>query len=99
MTEQKVTLSVEDDDIFEEDEHFYIRISNPRRKDGIEIPQMSVEGEGMVPSIQLGTPHMATIMILDDDHGGIFQVGKEIIYEWLVENTNNKGNPLNTSLQ
>merc|ERR1711992_209462 len=73
VTEQKVTLSVEDDDIFEEDEHFYIRISNPRRKDGIEIPQMSVEGEGMVPSIQLGTPHMATIMILDDDHGGIFQ--------------------------
>merc|ERR1712198_273994 len=56
VTEQKVTLSVEDDDIFEEDEHFYIRISNPRRKDGIEIPQMSVEGEGMVPSIQLGTP-------------------------------------------
>merc|ERR1712012_181111 len=53
VTEQKVTLSVEDDDIFEEDEHFYIRISNPRRKDGIEIPQMSVEGEGMVPSIQL----------------------------------------------
>merc|ERR1719184_563888 len=73
VTEQKVTLSVEDDDIFEEDEHFYIRISNPRRKDGIEIPQMSVEGEGMVPSIQLGTPHMATIMILDDDHGGVFQ--------------------------
>jgi len=34
---------------------------------------MNVEGEGMVPSIQLGTPHMATIMILDDDHGGIFQ--------------------------
>merc|ERR1719397_273481 len=26
----------------------------------------------MQPSIQLGTPHMATIMILDDDHGGIF---------------------------
>merc|ERR1712226_1263326 len=52
VTEQKVTLSVEDDDILEEDEHFYIRISNPRRKDGIEIPQMNVEGEGMVPSIQ-----------------------------------------------
>merc|ERR1711890_118201 len=24
------------------------------------------------PNCQLGTPHMATIMILDDDHGGIF---------------------------
>merc|ERR1712165_374423 len=31
-----------------------------------------VEGQ-MVPSIQLGTPHVATIMILDDDHGGLFQ--------------------------
>jgi len=72
VTEQKVTLEVMDDDVFEEDEHFYIRISNPRRKDGIEIPQMNVEGE-MVPSLQLGTPHMATIMILDDDHGGVFQ--------------------------
>ncbi len=83
-----------DDDVFEEDEHFYIRISNPRRKDGIEIPSISVEGQ-MVPSLQLGefphylfphitsyhylvtsatgTPHMATIMILDDDHGGVFQ--------------------------
>ena len=72
VTEQKVTLSVEDDDVFEEDEHFYIRIHNPRRKDGIEIPNLDVDGK-LVPSIQLGTPHMATIMILDDDHGGVFQ--------------------------
>jgi len=71
-TEKKVQLSVEDDDVFEEDEHFYIRISNPRRKDGIAIPDMNVEGE-MVPSLQLGIPHMSTIMILDDDHGGVFQ--------------------------
>ena len=46
--------------------------SNPRRKDGMGIADINVEGK-MVPSIQLGTPHMATIMILDDDHGGIFQ--------------------------
>ncbi len=72
VTEQKVTLSVEDDDVFEEDEHFYIRIHNPRCKDVTEIPLMEVDGT-MVPSLQLGTPHMATIMILDDDHGGVFQ--------------------------
>jgi len=72
VTEQKVELSVEDDDVFEEDEHFYIRISNPKRKDGIDIPSINVEGE-MVPSLQLGIPHMSTIMILDDDHGGVFQ--------------------------
>merc|ERR1719220_1363206 len=92
VTEQKVTLEVMDDDVFEEDEHFYIRISNPRRKDGIEIPQMNVEGS-MVPSLQLGTPHMATIMILDDDHGGVFQFQEQEIeinesvgtFELLVE--------------
>jgi len=72
VVEQKVTIEVLDDDVFEEDEHFYIRVTNPRRKDGIETPQMEVEGQ-MVPSIQLGTPHVATIMILDDDHGGVFQ--------------------------
>merc|ERR1712066_775161 len=72
VTGQKVTLEVMDDDVFEEDEHFYIRVSNPRRKDGIETPQMEVEG-AMVPSLQLGIPHMSTIMILDDDHGGVFQ--------------------------
>ena len=74
VTEQKITLEVLDDDVFEEDEHFYCRISNPRRKDGMSISDISVEGK-MVPSIQLGTPHMATIMILDDDHGGVFQGG------------------------
>merc|ERR1712045_237430 len=76
-TQKMVTLEVLDDDVFEEDEHFYIRISNLRRKDGGNIKEMDVEDkDGNVtkqPSIQLGTPHMATIMILDDDHGGLFQ--------------------------
>merc|ERR1719228_2547581 len=75
-TQKMVTLEVLDDDVFEEDEHFYIRISNLRRKDGKPFSEISVVGEDgsskMQPSIQLGTPHMATIMILDDDHGGIF---------------------------
>merc|ERR1711881_459928 len=75
-TQKMVTLEVLDDDVFEEDEHFYIRISNLRRKDGKAFKEIEVEGEdgrkSMQPCCQLGTPHMATIMILDDDHGGIF---------------------------
>jgi len=75
-TQKMITLEVLDDDVFEDDEHFYIRISNLRRKDGKPIAEINVEGDdGAVskqPAIQLGTPHMATIMILDDDHGGIF---------------------------
>merc|ERR1719384_2454804 len=94
VTEQQVELSVEDDDVFEEDERFYIRISNSRRKDGMEIAQMASLVDGaMVPALQLGTPHMATIMILDDDHSGIFQFQEQEIevnesvgtFELLVE--------------
>jgi len=75
-TQKMVTLEVLDDDVFEDDEHFYIRISNLRRKDGMPISSITVADDDgkktQQPSIQLGTPHMATIMILDDDHGGIF---------------------------
>jgi len=75
-TQKMVTLEVLDDDVFEEDEHFYIRISNLRRKDGKPFGEIQVEDDNgrmsMQPSTQMGTPHMATIMILDDDHGGIF---------------------------
>merc|ERR1719232_295766 len=75
-TQKMVTLEVLDDDVFEEDEHFYIRISNLRRKDGRAFKEISVTADdgssSMQDSTQLGTPHMATIMILDDDHSGIF---------------------------
>ena len=75
-TQKHVTLEVLDDDVFEEDEHFYIRISNLRRKDGKSFKEIEVTADdgsrSMQAATQLGTPHMATIMILDDDHGGIF---------------------------
>merc|ERR1719290_570277 len=86
-TQKMVTLEVLDDDVFEEDEHFYIRISNLRRKDGMPFGQVDVTGDDGVSSTQascqLGTPHMATIMILDDDHGGIF--GFEDVEAEIVE--------------
>merc|ERR1712106_796610 len=75
-TQKMVTLEVLDDDVFEEDEHFYIRVSNLRRKDCKPFKEIEVEGEDgkktMQACTQMGTPHMATIMILDDDHSGIF---------------------------
>merc|ERR1712106_1110724 len=75
-TSKTVTLEVLDDDMFEEDEHFYIRISNLRRKDAIPFGQIKAKNadgsSSMQASCQLGTAHMATIMILDDDHGGFF---------------------------
>lgn len=54
-------VTVIDDDLFEEDEHFYVRLSDLRNGDGTSDS-----------SIKLGTPFLATVMILDDDHPGIF---------------------------
>ncbi|XP_077262582.1 sodium/calcium exchanger 3 isoform X1 [Temnothorax americanus] len=53
-TMKTIQLSVIDDELFEEDEHFYVRLSN------VSQPAMLV------------SPSMATVMILDDDHSGIF---------------------------
>ena len=61
-------ITVIDDDIFEEDEHFYVRLSNIRVGDADGV----FTGESQGAKAQLANPSMATIMILDDDHAGIF---------------------------
>lgn len=53
VDEQRFKIEVIDDDIFEEDECFYIRL-------------ISAENGKIV------IPQIATVMILDDDHAGIF---------------------------
>ncbi|CAK1584001.1 unnamed protein product [Parnassius mnemosyne] len=53
--ESEKTFSVEviDDDVFEEDEHFFLRLSSPK-------------------GACLASPSTATVVILDDDHSGVF---------------------------
>ncbi|XP_050664131.1 sodium/calcium exchanger 1 [Leptidea sinapis] len=51
--EKTFTVEVIDDDVFEEDEHFFVRLSSPR-------------------GACLASPSTATVVILDDDHSGVF---------------------------
>ena len=62
-------LTVIDDDIFEEDEHLYVRLSNLRVGDSSGMFECNNTAS---PVAKLGTPFLATVMILDDDHPGIF---------------------------
>ncbi|XP_017909510.1 PREDICTED: sodium/calcium exchanger 3 isoform X2 [Capra hircus] len=73
-TQKEFSVGIIDDDIFEEDEHFFVRLSNVRMEE--EQPQ-----EGMSPRVRnslplpravLVSPCVATVTILDDDHAGIF---------------------------
>uniref|UniRef100_A0A673IYT5 Sodium/calcium exchanger 1-like n=1 Tax=Sinocyclocheilus rhinocerous TaxID=307959 RepID=A0A673IYT5_9TELE len=77
-----LTVGVIDDDIFEEDEHFYVHLSNPRVVHRAEVsvldpnavsPGNSIIGSSHVPpKAALGNAHTATVTIYDDDHAGIF---------------------------
>ncbi|XP_051956334.1 solute carrier family 8 member 4a isoform X5 [Xyrauchen texanus] len=81
-TVKELTVGVIDDDIFEEDEHFYVHLSNPRVVHRAEVaildpnavsPGNSIIGSSQVtPKAALGTAHTATVTIYDDDHAGIF---------------------------
>lgn len=53
--EKRVSLEVIDDDVFEPDEHFFVKLC------------------GAKPEGVLGSPSLATVIILDDDHGGLFK--------------------------
>lgn len=59
-------MGIIDDDVFEEDEHFFVRLSNLR------------EGEdgGTTDAARLVEPYVTTVTILDDDHAGSFSFGQ-----------------------
>ncbi|XP_030211888.1 sodium/calcium exchanger 3 [Gadus morhua] len=69
-TVKEISVGIIDDDIFEEDEHFFVRLSNLR--------VLETEDEVLSPNslpypmAMLGFPNVATVTILDDDHSGIF---------------------------
>lgn len=60
-TRKHFVVNIIDDDVYEEDEHFYVRILNARYGD-----------ETADENVAVVYPDLATVMILDDDHGGVF---------------------------
>ncbi|KAL3872681.1 hypothetical protein ACJMK2_035892 [Sinanodonta woodiana] len=67
-THKQFSVAIIDDDIFEEDEHFYVRLSNVRIGD----EQGLFLSSDLDDMAKLVSPFVATVMILDDDHPGIF---------------------------
>ncbi|TKS83753.1 Sodium/calcium exchanger 3 [Collichthys lucidus] len=72
-TRKEIKVGILDDDIFEEDEHFFVRLRNLRLDEG------GKEGTGTPPKGRLVEPLLATITILDDDHAGIFTFGQKVL--------------------
>ncbi|KAL3212506.1 hypothetical protein MRX96_007924 [Rhipicephalus microplus] len=59
--QKQIIIKVIDDDVFEEDEHFYPQ------------PPGLTTGAGR-PPVKLDAPSVCTVMILDDDHSGVFSL-------------------------
>uniref|UniRef100_W5K1U0 Solute carrier family 8 member 2a n=1 Tax=Astyanax mexicanus TaxID=7994 RepID=W5K1U0_ASTMX len=64
-TRKEIKVGIIDDEVFEEDEHFFVRLSNLRE-----------EGGDSTDGARLVDPLVTTVTILDDDHAGIFSFGQ-----------------------
>uniref|UniRef100_A0AAZ3RG40 Calx-beta domain-containing protein n=1 Tax=Oncorhynchus tshawytscha TaxID=74940 RepID=A0AAZ3RG40_ONCTS len=69
---KEISIGIIDDDIFEEDEHFFVRLSNVRVLESDEDETLLSPNSLPYPKALLGFPAIATVTILDDDHAGIF---------------------------
>ncbi|XP_041122424.1 sodium/calcium exchanger 3 [Polyodon spathula] len=76
-THKEISIGIIDDDIFEEDEHFFVRINNVRV---LETDELQSGNSLPFPKAILGTPSVATVTILDDDHAGIFTFECEALH-------------------
>ncbi|KAK2896943.1 hypothetical protein QQF64_005443 [Cirrhinus molitorella] len=75
---KEITVGIIDDDIFEEDEHFFVRLSNVRV---LETEDEVLSASSLpYPKALIGFPAVATITILDDDHAGIFTFESESMH-------------------
>ncbi|XP_024116403.1 sodium/calcium exchanger 2a isoform X1 [Oryzias melastigma] len=72
-TRKEIKVRILDDDIFEEDEHFFVRLQKLRLEEG------GAEGTGTPPKGRLVEPLLATVTILDDDHAGIFTFKQQVL--------------------
>ncbi|CAB1348740.1 unnamed protein product [Coregonus sp. 'balchen'] len=69
-TRKEIKVGIIDDDIFEEDEHFFVRLLNLRIGDPEGMFESDEPGAG--PKGRLVEPLVTMVTILDDDHAGIF---------------------------
>uniref|UniRef100_A0A8C2HAN0 Solute carrier family 8 member 4b n=1 Tax=Cyprinus carpio TaxID=7962 RepID=A0A8C2HAN0_CYPCA len=76
---KEITVGIIDDDIFEEDEYFYVRLNNPRIVGWADGHPITMETGAPAPSAALGEAHTATVTIYDDDHAGIFTFESESV--------------------
>ncbi|XP_049326980.1 sodium/calcium exchanger 1a isoform X3 [Astyanax mexicanus] len=77
--EKEIRIEIIDDDIFEEDEHFLVHLSNIQV-----LSESRNNGSPVLNHVDslagLGLPSTATVTIFDDDHAGIFAFEEQMMH-------------------
>uniref|UniRef100_A0AC35FWV6 Calx-beta domain-containing protein n=1 Tax=Panagrolaimus sp. PS1159 TaxID=55785 RepID=A0AC35FWV6_9BILA len=68
-TIKHIEVGIIDNDVYEEDEQFHVRLSN--------IKAVCDTNEQQTIKAELGLNSLATVLIIDDDHGGAFTFNSE----------------------
>ncbi|XP_078103159.1 sodium/calcium exchanger 2b [Sander vitreus] len=76
-TRRDIKVGIIDDDIFEEDEHFFVRLLNLRIGDAEGM--FESDEVGSAPKARFVEPLVAMVTILDDDHAGIFTFSERMV--------------------
>ncbi|KAL2087310.1 hypothetical protein ACEWY4_018369 [Coilia grayii] len=79
-TEKEIRIDIIDDDIFEEDEHFFVHLSNVRV---VSANSEAFSNSGASHTEMLAClclPSTATVTIFDDDHAGIFTFEEPLVH-------------------
>lgn len=77
-TEKEICIDIVDDDIFEEDEHFLVHLSNVKVvSEGSSTAELNSTHPDATAA--LGLPCTATVTIFDDDHAGIFTFEEPVL--------------------
>ncbi|XP_059393124.1 sodium/calcium exchanger 1-like isoform X3 [Carassius carassius] len=78
-TEKEIRVDIIDDDIFEEDEHFLVHLSNVKIiSEGTDNGNPGANHVDTLAS--LGLPSTAIVTIFDDDHAGIFTFEEPVVH-------------------
>uniref|UniRef100_A0A8C1XMH2 Solute carrier family 8 member 1a n=1 Tax=Cyprinus carpio TaxID=7962 RepID=A0A8C1XMH2_CYPCA len=78
-TEKEIRVDIIDDDIFEEDEHFLVHLSNVKViSEGTDNGNPGANHVDTLAS--LGLPSTAIVTIFDDDHAGIFTFEEPVVH-------------------
>uniref|UniRef100_A0A673M278 Sodium/calcium exchanger 1-like n=1 Tax=Sinocyclocheilus rhinocerous TaxID=307959 RepID=A0A673M278_9TELE len=78
-TEKEIRVDIIDDDIFEEDEHFLVHLSNVKViSEGTDNGNPGANHVDTLAS--LGLPSTAIVTVFDDDHAGIFTFEEPVVH-------------------